>query len=68
MGENILYQSVLYNLTFFHNGYVIADLTHYGHLMRNNDNRDTGLAVDLLQKLQNGKRCLRIQCAGRFIA
>ena len=67
-GENGGDESLLHDLAVIQNGNVIAHLFHHAHLVRDDDDGDAELAVDIADQLKDLARGLGIERAGRFIA
>ena len=68
MRKDIRDKPVFYQMSIFNDGDTVADLLDHGHLMGNDHNCYSKLLVDLLQKAQNGLRCLRVKRRGCLVA
>ena len=65
--EDLRYRTAFRDMTMVNDGDIITDGFDDGHLMRDDDDRDAHLLVDLLQKIEDLLRGLRIQRRGRLI-
>ena len=67
MGEHGGYRAFLNDRAVVENGNLAADFFHHAHLMRDDDDRDAHLAVDILNQRKDRASGLRVQRTGRFI-
>ncbi len=68
MAEDLFYQAMLLDLSLSHDRHMAADLADHRHLMGDDHDRDPKTLIDILQKIQDGRRCLWVQRTGRLVA
>ena len=65
--ENFFYRPVLRYFTVINDGHLIANRLNHAHLVRDNNNGNPHLLIDLFQKFENLLRGFRIECGSSFI-
>jgi hypothetical protein len=61
--EDVVDGAVLGDLAFVENGHSVGDSTDHVHLVRDHDDRDPELAIDLAEEVQHVLCCLRVERA-----
>lgn len=60
--------ALLDDAAVFHDGDAVTDLLDDGHLVRDEHDRDAERFIEVLEKVQDRLRCLRVERGGRLVA